>query len=82
MTWSWGHTRVRRLVIRSRPPGAGTPDHPGVPRRTSEPVGTAMASQVTPPHARASGAAALPRWPVRCDDEARAQRCDRRHGAG
>jgi hypothetical protein len=59
MTWSWGHTRVRRLVIRSRPPGAGTPDHPGVPRRTSEPVGTAMASQVTPPHARASGAAAL-----------------------
>jgi hypothetical protein len=40
-------------------PGAGTPDHPGVPRRTSGPVGTATASQVTPPHARASGAAAL-----------------------
>jgi hypothetical protein len=59
MTWPWEIIMVRRLVIRSRPPGAGTPYHPGVPPLTSGPVRRATASQVTPPHARARGASAM-----------------------
>jgi hypothetical protein len=31
MTWPWGIMLVRRLVLRSRPPGAGLLDRPGLP---------------------------------------------------
>jgi hypothetical protein len=45
MSWPLGVIMLRRLVIRSRPPGAGTPDHPRAPPLTSGPVLNATASR-------------------------------------
>jgi hypothetical protein len=55
----WGIIMERRLVLWSRPPAPALQTTLACPPLTSGPVRRATASQVTPPHAQASGASAM-----------------------